>query len=148
MKRFEFRLDRVREWRKTQVDLEAARLERLFGEKHRLEEAAAELRRKVQAEEKKLATAMAAGEKVDGRQFSRLDDFRLHAKQEQYALANRREQLLARIDEQRRRLVEAQRNAKLLDRLKEKARDTWEKEYSKELEELAAELHLARRHSA
>ena len=148
MKRFEFRLERVREWRKTQVDLEAARLERLFGEKRRLEAAAAELRCKVQAEEKKLTTALAAGEKVDGRQLSRLDDFRLYAKQEQYALANRREQLLARIDEQRRRLLEAERNARLLDRLKEKARNAWEKEYSKELEELAAELHLARRHSA
>lgn len=144
MKRFAFPLERVRQWRSLQVDLEFTRLQKLFDDRARLDQYAAELERQVRKAEYRLAAAVAAGNGVDGGQLSRLDDFHIYANRQRHLLTAQREEIDRQIDEQRRRLIGARRDFLLLERLKQKARQAWDQEYSKELESLAGELYLAR----
>ena len=144
MKRFQFPLERVREWRGTQVDLEYAKLQKLFEQMRRLERTVAALETEVRSAEGELQAVAAARRPMTGRQLARLDDFRLYAKRQQQLLAARQDELRGRIAEQRGRLVEARRNFRLLERLKQQALEEWERDYYREMENLASELHLAR----
>ena len=49
------------------------------------------------------------------------------------------------VDEQRQRVVAARRDAELLERLLQKARDEWQAASDREQETLATDLYLAKR---
>ncbi|MGH9672994.1 MAG: hypothetical protein ACRD44_07415 [Bryobacteraceae bacterium] len=138
MKRFQFSLEKVRDWRKLQQETERARLEMLIADRFRLEQNMSYVdRERREAEQAALLSA-------DALQLGALDDFRHYLARKKLKLAAERLQISDRIDQQRRRLVEAQRNTKVLDTLKGKALEQWQRQFDKELEEQAAETALYR----
>jgi hypothetical protein len=144
MKRFHFPLERVRQWRNLQAELEHAKLQQLYEKRRRLELAAAQLA-SVEAEAgQAVQRAFSARQALDGQQLTNLDEYRLCVRRQERLLAGEREELEERIAGQRARLVDARRKFRLLDMLKQRTLSEWERDYGRELENLASELHLAK----
>jgi flagellar export protein FliJ len=144
LKRFTFPLERVRLWRKSQIDIEYAKLQRLFEEMRVLEASVASLYSTVEEARSPIQIAAAAGNILDGSELARLDDYQLFARHQVEVFKRQKQQLLERIAAQRTRLLEARRNFALLDKLKERAQEKWQVEYDRELENLASEVFLAK----
>ena len=139
MKRFHFSLERVREWRRLQLETEQERLEQLIRERQALMKERESL-------ESCLAEAESAvwtGAATDAFELRALDEFRLYIASEQRKLAQRMTVCDRKIAEQRERVIEERRRAALLDRLRDRRRAEWQKDFDKELEALAAESYLA-----
>ena len=64
------------------------------------------------------------------------------------SIAGQRTQTERQITEQRTRLLEARRNVELLKRLRSKRLAAWKLDFNREIEQLAAEAHLSRIHTA
>lgn len=143
MKPFRFSLERVRQWRQTQVDLEFSKLQKLFAEMRRLEGEVTRLAEEVHAAEKELEQAASGGVPIDSVQLAGLDDYRLYANREERLLKAQQEDLRRQIGEQRNRLIDARRNFRLLDKLKDRAKQEWVTAFNREIEDMAADLHLA-----
>ena len=141
MKRFEFRLDRVLEWRQTELDLELAGLGRLTAEAQAIDRRRAE----VEAERSAAEQSLVSSTTVEAQQLAALDAFRAWALQERVRLVQARTACETRIGEQRQRVLEARRRLRLLEKLKGTRKSEWEAEFSRETENLAGELYLARR---
>ena len=144
MKRFNFPLERVRQWRQTQLDLEHAKLQQLYQERRQLDLAVDRLVSGVAHAEQKVQVAAIEKQVLTSEQLANLDDYRLFAKREAQILARQQEELEVRITEQQKHLLEARRNYRLLDKLRGQALTEWEQNYNREVENLASELHLAR----
>ena len=144
MKRFVFPLERVRQWRQTQVDLELAKLQTLFQQLARSQEGAAQLARAVQTAERALEAEAGAGKVLQPMALTALDDYRLYAKREQAVLARQQRELGRQIAAQRNRLIDARRDFRLLEKLRERSHAAWERENDRETEALAGELFLAK----
>jgi hypothetical protein len=140
MKAFRFPLERVMHWRKMQLSLEEMKLGRLIGRRRELTaavehldasviEATAGLRRKPELEGSELNTLSHFQESAGKRRFALLED-------------------IGRCDEeirlQRKAVQAAQRNLRLLERLKEERLHKWSILYDREVEALASESHLVR----
>jgi len=143
MKRFEFRLERVREWRFVRMELEQARLEELFGELHSLEAAERRLAAEIEEAERGVQAAATGQRAVEGHQFVELDEYRLYVRRQEQRLAAQKAEVRERIAAQRERLLLARRDYRLLEKLKEKAFKQWQAGYDKEIENLASEMFLA-----
>lgn len=144
MKRFRFSLEGVRQWRSAQVDVELAMLQRLYIQFNRIEATGKQLAAAV-ADAHRLYDADAeAGAAISYPQLAGLHRYRLHVQRQQELLAREKETVGRQVGAQRRRLLNARRDFRLLDKLKEKARREWEREYDKETESLVSELHLAK----
>ncbi len=141
MKRFEFRLERVRSWRQEQAELEELRLEHLLIELRRYDEQRMEAR----------AEMARADQSVRGQATVSTGDLALLEMSHQYTrarlqqLENAKRQCQTRIDEQRKLVLEAHRQFELLDRLHQKTLAEWHAARTKEEEELSSELFLAKR---
>jgi len=141
MKRFQFPLDRVRRWRAGQAALEELKLEQLrerwtkLGEEKRaIEGACAHSQREVLRQ-----PSMEAGD------LQSLDAYRLHARTKIRDIEIRERQTEAQVEQQRQRVIQARREAELLERLKRQALDEWRAASDREQETLAAESYLAKR---
>jgi flagellar biosynthesis chaperone FliJ len=144
VRRFEFPLQRVADWREKQLTLEEVKLERLNAEVKILDARRAALDTQQAASDRGvLRTSTIASEELH-----RLHDFRRYAKNQRALIAGQRAQAEGRIEEQRTRLLEARRNLELLKRLRSKKLAAWSLEFSRELEQNAAEAHLSRMHMA
>jgi flagellar FliJ protein len=141
MKRFEFRLERVLEWRQTQLDIELAGLGRLVAEAQAIDRRRADLEAERAAAERSLVS-MAT---VEADELASLDAFRSWATHERERLIRQRAEWEGKIGEQRQRVLEARRKRRLLEILKEKRKAEWTAEFDREMESLAGELYLARR---
>ena len=144
MKRFAFPLERIRQFRKTQIDLEYAKLQRLFEEVRVLDASVASLHSTVDEARSPILASATKGQALYGSDLARIDDYQLYAKQQAEILGKQKQQLLKRVEAQRERLVEARKSFSLLDKLKDRALENWQQEYNKELETLASELYLAK----
>jgi flagellar export protein FliJ len=144
MKRFDFPLERVRRWRRTEMDIERAALEKLFTERRRLEQAVRDLDSQVRASQKALWQSTGPGATIDPRRLVELDDFRAHVRREQHRIRRLEQQLHVQIVQQQAKLMEARRRHQLLERLRERALSEWEVAFQKELEDTASELFLAK----
>lgn len=141
MKRFEYRLQRVMEWRESQLEIELAGLGRVTAEGRAIDQRREEVEAERAAAEKSLTTAAL----VEAGQLAALDEFRVWAHQERERLIRKRAECEKRIEAQRKRVLEARRRFRLLERLKERKLAEWTGEFNRELENLAGELFLARR---
>lgn len=139
MKKFSFGLDRVRQWRAEQVESEQFKLRRLFDERHALEAAGALLDRERAEAEKNVRLQTI----LDAQQLGALDSFRLYVKSENLRLAGRIVDCDHRIAEQRQRLLDLRRQFRLLERMKQREWDDWNRALTRETDGLAAEVHLA-----
>jgi hypothetical protein len=144
MKRFEFRLDRVLEWRRTQLEIELAHLGALTGEALALDRR----RGQVQADYVAAERSLISSASVEAGELAALDRYRVWSRQESARLLARRAEWDQKISAQREKVIEARRAGRLLERLKEKRRAEWTVEFDREIENLAGELYLARRTSS
>ncbi len=140
MKRFQFPLERVLGWRAGQAALEELKLEQLTDQLAKLGE------EKLGAE-----TGRAASDRdvlrqssIEASELQSLDAYRRHTQNKIRAIDQRRRQMEAQAGEQRKRVVNARRDAELLERLKRKALAEWQAASDREQEGFAAELYLAR----
>jgi flagellar export protein FliJ len=140
MKRFQFPLDRVRRWREEEATLEELKLEGLYGRYTTLED-----------EKARAAEARASSERevlgrdsIDAGELQALDAFRRHVRVKTGQIETRQRELRGEIEQQRVRLMEAQRRAELLERLKKKKFEEWRTLADREEEAVAGELYLAK----
>ena len=140
MKKFHFPLEKVREWREKLIAVERVNLEKIATELRQVEEARAALDRDVEANE----TAVLRGSSVDALSLRALHGFRQGVRARKISIESRVAEIRQRLKVQEQRLMEAQRNARLLEKLKQKALGSWQAAFNKELEEQAAESYLAK----
>jgi SMC interacting uncharacterized protein involved in chromosome segregation len=139
MRRFQFRLESVLGWRAVELELEEGRLEQLFNERRDRdrETTALEARRHEAAQLIKAKT-------LDGQQLAAFSQHRHYLEKEVARIAARRVDCEKRIAAQQRRVVEAERKVRLLERLKERRFAEWTLDFNRELEALASETFLSK----
>lgn len=140
MKRFEFPLERVRQWREKQASIEEARMERLLAELQSVEARRAELEHERSSNELAVIRARSA----DSSELQAIEGFRRYVRAQHRVLSNARADCERKIEEQRQRIIEARREAQLLDKLKERRLTAWRIEFDKDIEAQAAEAYLAK----
>jgi hypothetical protein len=139
MQRFQFNLETVLRWRESQVNLEENKLRALFAEQETLRAALLQLEEAETAERARVASPEAWPAERES-----LPPFLRWAASERARLAAAQRDTETKIAAQRARLTEARRSHELLARLKDDRLAEWKKAETKELEDLAAEAHLAR----
>ena len=140
MTSFRFRLQRVLELRRTQLEVEEARYQQRTAELAALDRTRAE----VEASGIRAEIQVREWSPVAGHELAALDRFRLHVKAREADLVVQRMACVRKVDEQRRLMLEARRRMRLLERLRERRLAEWQAGSDRELEELAAESYLAK----
>lgn len=136
MKRFQFPLERVLRYRRSQADLEQAKLSRLEGELAKLRRQRQDLIEGFQAELRQAGASslrrleLGRYRMVVERQAQRLDQ----------AIAEKAQQVAG----QREVYLKANQAAEVLQKVKGKQYLNWEKELAKELDALAMDSYLSR----
>ncbi|MGA2881782.1 MAG: hypothetical protein ABSG13_22755 [Bryobacteraceae bacterium] len=140
MKRFHFPLERVRRWRDGQASLEEMKLEQLRGNASALREQ----RQNIVLERARSEQEVLGQLRMEGTELQSLDSYRLYIRSKIRDIENRERQVGVQVEQQRQTVIQARRQAELLERLKRKALDEWQAANDREQESFAAELHLAR----
>lgn len=139
MKNFDFPLDKVRQYREKQAQIEESRLERLYAGRRSVELRREALNRSRIETEKSVLSAQS----VPAADLAALDRWRRFTEQQNVVIAQQLAQCDAEIAVQRGRVMEARRKFQLLDKLKERRRAAWQAECDRELEQQASESYLA-----
>ena len=140
MKTFTFPLARVLDWRRTQVQLEETKLGHLHVQLRAIEARWEETRR---VQEESLRALSRAGS-VTGAELSAFDDFRKASAIECQKLSESAAAIRRLIAEQMQIVIRKRRDAKLLEHLRGQRYEAWTKEYERETDREASELHLYR----
>ena len=140
MKAFRFPLDKVLDWRRTQLALEESQYRQQLAALAELDRRRTELEAAGQVAERQVRewNPLAGGE------LEALGDFRLHVKQKQLDLVEPRAECRKQLDRQHGLMLEARRRLRLLERLKERRLAEWRAARDRAIEELAAESYLAK----
>jgi flagellar export protein FliJ len=138
MKTFSFRLERVLEWRQVQLDVEQSALGRVAAEFARWETVLANL-----GNARAKAEGLVQSGPVDGADLGALASYQEHIEQQRKTALDRRRDCAARLEKQRARLLQARRDHRLLEKLRQVRRAEWETAVDREFEALAAETYLA-----
>ncbi len=140
MTAFRFPLAKVLEWRRAQLQAARARFQQqaavvagLDAERAALETAAA------QAE-----IAVRQAESVHGSDLAALAGFSRHVRIREAEIAAARARAQSELENREKEMLEARRRVRLLERLEQRRRQEWSAAMDRELEEVAAESHLAR----
>src|SRR5580698_9813502 len=139
MKAFRFPLQRVLDWRGLQLRAEE---ERLGGLQQKLASLAHQEKALTAAQARSEAAVLGL-EAIPGSELQALSGFRLRIRSERATLAAARAQCEAHIAEQRKRLLKARKECRILEQLKEKRHQEWSHASDREIEETAAESYLA-----
>ena len=140
MKKFTFPLARVMDFRRMQARLEQVKLEALYAELRAIDtREVALIQEKVQSEK-----ALKSAASVTGFDLELFDTYRRAAKEEQKRMDQARADCRKRIDAQLALLTAKRRDVKLLEHLKDRRFEKWEKEMFKEIDHQAEEAYLAR----
>ncbi|PWU01833.1 MAG: hypothetical protein C5B51_22195 [Terriglobia bacterium] len=136
---FRFRLERVLEWRRKELELEEARFQQRVAAVSLLDRERAELEaRGIRAE-----LQVRNWTPLEGKDLAALAEFRLYTIRRERAIAIQRAEQQKALDVQRERMLAARRRVRLLERLRERRLAEWQDASERELAELAAESHLA-----
>ncbi len=139
MTTFRFRLQRVLEYRQTQLELEEVTLRQQAAALAELDRGRAGLEAAgVQAERQ-----VRQGAELDGADLAALAAFRASLRRRAQELAARRAECAGLIAQQRGAVTEARRRCRLLERMRERRLAEWNAAYDRELETTAAESYLA-----
>ena len=140
MKAFEFPLQRILEYRRQQAGVEQTRLEALLRDAREVGEQIASLAsQKTQVRDEIRGGNLTAGHELAA--VSRFEDF---LGRNILQLQKRKTEIEVLSQKQRQAVLEAQRKVKLLERLRDRRMQDWTSACDRELEEVAAESHLAR----
>jgi flagellar export protein FliJ len=141
MKRLEFRLEKVRDFRRQQLELEETKLEKLHAERRELHAESLRLEREAAATRRPLMATTSVS--MEGCELAAADRYLRH-------LANARkrhtEKLTAfdtRLRKQQEAVLEARRRLRLIEKLEARQLSDWKREADREQENLSAELFLA-----
>jgi len=140
MKSFSFPLERVREWRSEQLDVEEGTLRALVAGRMAL----MSRRQELLEDRRSLDLALTRAREVTAEALAALEAYRRWIKAETQRLATAILEAESRVAAQRQRVIEAQRNCRLLGKLRERALRQWWKDAGRETENLAAEIYLAK----
>lgn len=139
MKKFEFRLDSVLRWRGSQLQLERAKLSTLQGEEARLK-----LELQSHGNQRREAVALLQeAERFETVELRALSAFLMGSAARENELHDqiaRRQQL---IEMQRAQVLVAERNVKLLEKLRDKRLVAWTADFHKHIDAAAEEAWLA-----
>ena len=140
MKRFEFRLARVRDFRRRQLEMEEAKLDALRAERQQIEAESLRLENEVAGTRISLMVtgSVEAQELVAADQY--LHSLAIERKRQAAKLADWEQRTV----KQQQAMVEARRGLRLLEKLEEKQLRLWKEEADREQENLSAELYLVR----
>ncbi len=140
MKAFRFPLERVLEWRRMQRDIERSNIRAIATRIQELDDR----RRQLSLERSVAEGEVLRAKTMDGADLARVAAFQLHVRNEKLTIANTRGQCEHELTAQREKLVEAQRQVKLLQNLRDKRMTRWTADLAREREQFAAEAFLAR----
>jgi flagellar export protein FliJ len=141
VRRFHFRLETVRRWREVRLEAERAALEALYQELRGIEARTSGLDRKRRDGE----SAVKASSSAEAQQLLALDAFARHVIAEKARLDELARRCEARIAARRESVRKAERDLRLLEKMKERRSAEWVREFGRELEALASEVYLATR---
>jgi len=140
MKAFEFRLERIAEYRRQQAELARNELqkltmlvEQLTAERNSLEQQAVDMR----------ASTVSRSD-LSGQDLIALSAYEDCLSRTVKQIEHKRADVSGQVDKQRSVLLETERNVKLLDRLRDRKFQEWRAESDRELDALAADSHMAR----
>ena len=139
MRRFDFPLEQVLRWRRTQFELEEFRVRQLNEELGRIGE---QLRELTAARDASVRTIRDA-ESIDGAYLNSLATYLLRLNHSTEALRLRQTEQGRRVAEQDRRVIAARRRVRLLEKLRSRLLETWKADLARETESLAAESYLS-----
>lgn len=140
MKRFEFRLGRVLDFRREQAELERSRLENLLAQVQRIDHE----KESLQSEAADARFQVTGSVSVAGEELFALSGFERHIRNRTALLDQMRQETQLQVRRQHAIVVEAERKVKLLLRLRQRKLTIWTRDEQKELEILAAESYLSR----
>jgi flagellar export protein FliJ len=137
---FHFRLDKVLEWRRTELELAELRFRQQAGAMGDLDRQRAE----IEASGIRTELEVREWQGVNGRDLAALGAFRLFVREREAEIDRKRADCRKVLEQRQSEMMEARRRCRLLERLKERRRLEWEKSRDRELEQLASESYLAR----
>jgi flagellar export protein FliJ len=140
MKAFRFALDRALHIRRTQLEIERSKLQKLVREGEQLDKQAAALIAEAAGNRRMVSTQQL----LTGSEIAMMPDYQRASKQRLLKLDSLKQDLVKRIQEQQRQTVEAERKVKLLEKLRAKRFSEWETLTRKEQEDFASDAFLAR----
>ena len=140
MNRFQFPLEKVRDFRQQQLEVEEAKLEALHTERQALAAESAHLERETDQTRLSLMVTGVA----EAQDLVASDLYLRHLSAAKKRLAARLADWQARADKQQQAIVEARRRVRLLEKLEARKRQEWQAGVNREQENLASELYLAR----
>jgi len=140
MRAFEFPLRRALEWRRTQLELAENKLRQMAADLEELALAAV----KLDLVKGRAEGAVRQAAIVEAGDLWALAAYRARLISEQQALARRRRECERQVTVQRQKVLDAQRQCRLLEKLAECRRAEWRIAMDREMESLAAESFLAR----
>ena len=128
MKAFHFRLDRVLDWRRTELDLEESRLKQLHAAIALLDRERAAL----EAARDAAVRAVVSQDAVDGAELQALSSYRAAVRLQSARLVQKRREREAELVRQQQKLLEARRRMRLLENLKDRRRVEWNYEMERQ----------------
>jgi flagellar export protein FliJ len=140
MQRFQFRLDRVLEFRRHQCTIEEGRLGVCLLQVQAVERKMEQL----QAERTAIDHELLTRSGIPAADFLNLGRYRLRAAKEEAELVEERRRKLQAVTEQRTKVQKAQQRVKLLEKMRTRRLEEYTVEASRELEEAAAESYMVR----
>ncbi|HUP04098.1 MAG TPA: hypothetical protein VMU19_08915 [Bryobacteraceae bacterium] len=140
MQRFQFRLERVLEWRRKKCRMEENRLSSCLAQ---VRETEAKIER-LRAERAAIECEFLAKTAIGAPELLSLDRYRSRAKQDERLMVEERGRRELAVSEQRNRVRQAQQRVKLLEKMRERRLEEYTAEAARELEAVAAESYLAR----
>jgi flagellar export protein FliJ len=136
---FRFPLEKVLDWRRTQLDLAETMFKRQAAALAGLDRECAEL----EAVGIRTEIQVRQWRPVSGGDLAALSGFRLHLKMREKRLAAGRTECRKELASRQNAMLEARRRLRLLERLKERRLAQWRAACDREMEEHAAESYLA-----
>ena len=140
MNAFRFPLQKVLDWRHTQLEVEESRFKQQLAalaalDRERAGWEAAGIKAEIQVRD---------WNPLAGRDLAALGDFRMNVKQREMEIDARRLECRKTLATRQSAMLEARRRCRLLERLKERRVAEWRSAQEHELEQLAAESFLAK----
>lgn len=140
MKRFNFRLQNVLKWRLLQVETSEEKLQEFLRELRTLEAQQASL----EAAKAEAERSVLEAKQVEAQDLAALDTHRRWVAAQQQRLARHARECDTRISAQREQVRKAERNLKLIEKLRARRLGEWSAAVDKEFQALAEEAFLAR----
>jgi flagellar export protein FliJ len=144
VKKFQFPLGRLLEFRRLQEEMERAKLARLAGEVRQIEQRRAELAQVEHRAADDVRRSVEAGSEPTVGPLSALPAFRQRVRRLDRRMEAQEAELSRQMQAQRATMLEARQRSEVLERCREKSFAEWKSGLEREMETLAGELHLAK----